>query len=673
MIRLLLLAFVFISLNSFAQGYICAVGGGSEAVNDWNRKPYQWIVDKADSGKIIVISFNNETNWIPDYFVSLGASSSFNLRINSRTQADLQSTYDELKTAKGIFFKGGDQYNYISTYKGTKTEQAIVEIFQAGGVIAGTSAGAMILGEIDFTARVTSISSKEALQNPFSSAVDLDFNFMNLVPNTLFDTHFIERGRLGRLAAMLIKTKINFNREIIGAGIDDKTAVCISPDGIAEVFGSGSVAFLRFDNNTNISATGTKFSLDNLKVDFLLEGWKYNLHSGEIVELPSGVKTFVPLFNETVLKTSFYLTGNNSVNNTTLNVGLNSFISIADVSNLLIIANQGYQNSVNSIVTYLSSRGLQTEHINLNSSSVNSIEAQNKIQSASAIIFAGDSANILSLLNNNSTLAGSAFESKINNSSVKLIFMGDAGKSSGSKFVFHTDSEPFAAYRGRMTLFNGLSVIDNSVFQPRVFENSDYFENRSSSVLWGMMRNRITLGFYLDGNDYLFFNKEFREITGIGAIPFFIVDASIATVVDSSRYRAPGYNTSRQTIGLDKVRLHISNNSTVKYNIDSKTFSSITSVESEKLNIPSGFTIFDAFPNPFNFETNIKFGLSESGTVTISIFDILGSEIKTDFYENLNQGEHSVKIRLDNFPAGIYFVRITGFGFSKMIKVAYNK
>jgi hypothetical protein len=52
----------------FPQGYICAVGGGSEGTNDWNRAPYSWIVEKADSGKIVVLSVNDETTWIPDYF-----------------------------------------------------------------------------------------------------------------------------------------------------------------------------------------------------------------------------------------------------------------------------------------------------------------------------------------------------------------------------------------------------------------------------------------------------------------------------------------------------------------------------------------------------------------------------------------------------------------------------
>ena len=57
--------FFSVQLLLKAQGYVCAIGGGSEDYNDWSDGPYSWIVQKSDSGKIIVLSFNDETNWIP--------------------------------------------------------------------------------------------------------------------------------------------------------------------------------------------------------------------------------------------------------------------------------------------------------------------------------------------------------------------------------------------------------------------------------------------------------------------------------------------------------------------------------------------------------------------------------------------------------------------------------
>jgi len=128
MIKFILLLTITSFINIHAQGYLCAVGGGSEDYNDWSDAPYGWTVQKADSGKIIIISDADASTWLPNYFLYLGTSEAYNKKIDSRAIADLQSTYDELVTADGIFIRGGDQWDYINLWKGTKTEEAIVYV-----------------------------------------------------------------------------------------------------------------------------------------------------------------------------------------------------------------------------------------------------------------------------------------------------------------------------------------------------------------------------------------------------------------------------------------------------------------------------------------------------------------------------------------------------------------
>ncbi|HQJ45827.1 MAG TPA: hypothetical protein PK195_04240, partial [Ignavibacteriaceae bacterium] len=63
-----------LNLTLFPQGYICAVGGGSEDYNNWSDAPYGWIVEKSDNGKIIILGADaSVTTWLPTYFISLGA------------------------------------------------------------------------------------------------------------------------------------------------------------------------------------------------------------------------------------------------------------------------------------------------------------------------------------------------------------------------------------------------------------------------------------------------------------------------------------------------------------------------------------------------------------------------------------------------------------------------
>ena len=112
-------------------------------------------------------------------------------------------------------------------------------------------------------------------------------NFLNLVPNVLFDTHFTERARHGRLIAMIYNQHYNSSRDLIGAGIDDRTAICISPDGIGEVMGSGAVTIFYKDALTNYSSYNSgKYTIENLKSHLLTKGWKYDFINNEISFIP---------------------------------------------------------------------------------------------------------------------------------------------------------------------------------------------------------------------------------------------------------------------------------------------------------------------------------------------------------------------------------------------------
>ncbi|MBN1899108.1 MAG: hypothetical protein JW827_10045 [Spirochaetes bacterium] len=73
------------------EGYIVAVGGGTESdVNPdtWSGVVYRRIVELGDHCKVGVLSFNPETEWIPGYFKSLGASEAVNIRVYTRERQE---------------------------------------------------------------------------------------------------------------------------------------------------------------------------------------------------------------------------------------------------------------------------------------------------------------------------------------------------------------------------------------------------------------------------------------------------------------------------------------------------------------------------------------------------------------------------------------------------------
>jgi cyanophycinase len=671
-IKIILTLTLTLNLTLLAQGFVCAIGGGSENYNDWSDAPYRWIVQKADSGKIIIIDVTDATNWLPNYFISLGASTAYNKTIPNVATANLQATYDELITAKGIFIRGGNQWDYIRFWKGTKVDSAIQYVFNSGGVIAGTSAGAAVLGDIDFSAQSGSVYSDEALQNPFNGLMRFENNFLKLVPNVLFDTHFIERGRHGRLIGMLYNIHFNQGRDIIGVGIDDRTAVCVSPDGTGEVMGSGAVTIFYKDNLTKYSPyASSKYTIENLKSHILTRGWKFNFNTKQISFIPSSAKDFDANRPWQFPRTNLYLTGNNNLS-AQLSTHLSSFLSAINSSNVLVISHPGFSNNAATITNYLSSNNFNNSVLNLTNSNLNSQTEANKINSSTCIVFAGDSLNVLSLLNQTGNIVPDAFQSAVQ-SGKPIFFFGNSGKISGEKFVGNTDSDLYASYRGRMTLNDGINAFGELIFQPLIFENADYYENRMSAVLWGLMRTRKRIGIYLNGTNSVQINSFDKSISGNTTLPFIVVDIREATKVDSSIYRASGSVGPRQVVAFDNMRWSLTNYPQIKYLLELGRFDYLTEIKEQRaVETPFCFSLHQNFPNPFgksslsqSHNTIIRYEINQSRFnshpqfVSIKIYNSLGEEISTLVNEVKADGLYEVEFYPSNIPAGVYFVKLT--------------
>lgn len=85
-----------------------------------------------------------------------------------------------------------------------------------------------------------------------------------------------------------------------------------------------------------------------------------------------------------------------------------------------------------------------------------------------------------------------------------------------------------------------------------------------------------------------------------------------------------------------------------------------TAVLKSGIQAPSKFELYDAYPNPFNPSTNIKFNLSRSGYVSLKVFNVLGQLVKTVMDNaQMNKGTHEVNLSMDNFSSGIYFYMLS--------------
>ncbi len=79
--------------------------------------------------------------------------------------------------------------------------------------------------------------------------------------------------------------------------------------------------------------------------------------------------------------------------------------------------------------------------------------------------------------------------------------------------------------------------------------------------------------------------------------------------------------------------------------------------------IPYKYSLNQNYPNPFNPVTNVEFGITKFGLVSLKIYDILGKEVATLVNENLQPGTYKYSFDASHLASGIYFYRIKAAGF----------
>ncbi|TVZ25633.1 cyanophycinase [Gillisia sp. Hel_I_86] len=199
-----------------------------------------------------------------DAFDLLGCHNVQTLFIDSKIDADLEENLEMLKNADCIMLSGGNQSKITTKIKNTQFHKILLERYQNEEiVVAGTSAGAMCMS----MEMIIGGSSKES----FIKAATKMREGMSLIPEIIIDTHFIQRGRFGRLSEAVARY---YDR--IGIGLAEDTGLVIKKGNYCEIIGSGMV--IVFDpgklthNNFDILKDGTPLTMTNLITHVLSSG-----------------------------------------------------------------------------------------------------------------------------------------------------------------------------------------------------------------------------------------------------------------------------------------------------------------------------------------------------------------------------------------------------------------
>lgn len=172
---------------------------GTDAYN-----PYIYYSDAGNSTGIEGID-----GWVGGAYHGLGSVET--LIIPDRSRANSDEVYKILSNANAVFIAGGDQSHYIKYWKGTRVEETLKSLMDAKVPIGGTSAGLAVLGQFDFAALNGTVTSKQALSDPYNNYMTFDPLTSNgsftrsggfLAPpalfNVIFDSHLDSRDRMGR-------------------------------------------------------------------------------------------------------------------------------------------------------------------------------------------------------------------------------------------------------------------------------------------------------------------------------------------------------------------------------------------------------------------------------------------------------------------------------------------
>ena len=257
-------------------GYVL-MGGGSDVA-----AAFSWMIERANGGDFLVLRATGTGAYNPFIHKQGTLNSVATLILKTREASEDPAVLDHIRKAEAIFFAGGDQWHYVSRWKGTALQRVLQERIQAGVPTGGTSAGLAILGQYVFSAEQDSITSGQALLDPFDERMTITSDFLSVpfLDEVITDSHFTARGRMGRLVAFLarIATDEKIPRAH-GIGVDEGTAVLLQPDGTALIEGRGSAYFLETTREADECRAGQPLVIRDVRVYRVAKGGRFDFPS----------------------------------------------------------------------------------------------------------------------------------------------------------------------------------------------------------------------------------------------------------------------------------------------------------------------------------------------------------------------------------------------------------
>ncbi len=218
------------------SGPVMVIGGAEDKLKDkviLNR--FAKFAGGKD-GHVVVISTasslgDEATQMYRSLFEGLGIGRVEGFRPEERSAADDPKSARLLAEATGVFLTGGNQSRLTQVIAGTRLGDALANARDRGAVLAGTSAGASAMAS-------HMVAYGQPGATPKNRMAQLAAG-LGILPDVIIDQHFEQRGRNGRLLALVAQSP-----SLLGIGVDEDTCAIVHADNTMQVIGRGAVTIV---------------------------------------------------------------------------------------------------------------------------------------------------------------------------------------------------------------------------------------------------------------------------------------------------------------------------------------------------------------------------------------------------------------------------------------------
>jgi cyanophycinase len=263
------------------KGHLFIIGGGERDAPLMKR--YIRLAEAHATGRIVIFTMASSVPQEvgPELVAEFKGNGAVNAVSYQLTHEEAMRPGSEkiLDGAGGIWFSGGDQALLTAALLATPIHKKMRELYEAGCVIGGTSAGAAVMSEFMITGNEKRTKGEEGTWEVILADDVEHTEGFGFVRNAVIDQHFVTRRRHNRLIAVVLQ-----HPTLVGVGIEESTAVLVRPDGKYEVLGEGQVIVYDARRAKTFQSPDGHLGGHGLTLQVLLAGDVYDLAAGRVEE-----------------------------------------------------------------------------------------------------------------------------------------------------------------------------------------------------------------------------------------------------------------------------------------------------------------------------------------------------------------------------------------------------